>query len=67
MSTKVQFSGKLYKISEEFLSYKDNPEMKAATKFAELATKYKIYFLILPDMEDPDWQKCYIKGLNTAE
>ena len=67
LGTKVQFSGKLYKISEEFLSYKDNPEMKAATKFAELATKYKIYFLILPDMEDPDWQKCYIKGLNTAE
>ncbi len=29
-----------------------HPEMKAATKFAELATKYKIYFLILPDMED---------------
>lgn len=67
LGTKVQFSGKLYKISEEFLSYKDNPEMKAATKLAELATKYKIYFLILPDMEDPDWQKCYIKGLNTAE
>ena len=63
LGTKVQFSGKLYNISEEFLSYKGNPEMKAATKFAELATKYKIYFLILPDMEDPDWQKCYIKGL----
>lgn len=33
-------------------TYKGHPEMKAATKFAELATKYKIYFLILPDMED---------------
>lgn len=63
LGTKVQFSGKLYNISEEFLSYKGHPEMKAATKFAELATKYKIYFLILPDMEDPDWQKCYIKEL----
>ena len=61
LGTKVQFSGKLYNISEEFLSYKGHPEMKAATKFAELATKYKIYILILPDMEDPDWQKCYIK------
>ena len=61
--TKVQFSGKLYALNEEIFKYKDDPDIKIAAVMADLATKYKIYFLILPDMEDPDWQKCYIKGL----
>ena len=59
--TKVQFSGKLYALNEEIFKYKDSPDMKIAAVLADLATKYKIYILILPDMEDPDWQKCYIK------
>lgn len=59
--TEVQFSGKLYNISEEFLSLKDHPDMKAAKYFADLSSKYELYYLVLPDMEDPDWQKCYIK------
>lgn len=59
--TKVQFSGKLYNFSEEYLSYKDDPDMKSAKVFAELANKYKIYYLVLPNELDSDYQKCYIK------
>ena len=65
VGTKVQFTGMLYALNDEVVfKYEGHPEMRVCTKLAELARQYKIYFLILPNMEDSDdWQKCYIKGI----
>ena len=63
VGTKVQFTGKLYALNDEIFKYEGDPDLRVCTKLAELARQYKIYFLILPDIEDSDWPKCYIKGI----